>query len=117
MRLVVLIIGLFLGCATAKAQEAALSSKAHSEGQIVNDLRQGQWNTFDSTGHLISTATYVNGKLNGDYIEYSSYTAQPIVEGQYINNQKVGKWFYYNSTTAFVDKILIYRNGVIIKKA
>lgn len=89
-----------------------------SYGILVNDIRQGEWNYYDSNGLSIGKDFYLDGVLHGLSEKYfpddklsisehyrngikegdyrAKYNNQLLVSGQYKNDKKDGSWINYH---------------------
>lgn len=73
----------------------------------ISELPNGVISNYDDDGHLISKATYQNGKLNGPYEQYDT-SGKLMVEGQYESNLKEGIWTDYKNGT----KKTVYKENI-----
>lgn len=54
----------------------------------------GEWNYYYENGNIYKIENYLDGELDGDYIEFND-TGKIIVKGQYFEGLKTGLWEYY----------------------
>lgn len=66
-----------------------------SQGLLVNEQREGEWNFFFSNGIPQTEATFVNGKEEGPYTVYRE-NGVPFYRGQYHEGRRVGVWEVYD---------------------
>jgi len=84
--------------------------KKISEGKEVNKLREGEWKFFsEGTTVLLSTETYVNGKINGVKKTYLP-TGKLAEEATYTNDVMEGPYKQYNEKGTVLEES-IYKNG------
>jgi antitoxin component YwqK of YwqJK toxin-antitoxin module len=58
-------------------------------------VRHGTWKEFFENGELKLSATFVKGKMEGEYATY--YLGKKVAKkGQYVNGKQDGVWLTYN---------------------
>jgi antitoxin component YwqK of YwqJK toxin-antitoxin module len=81
------------------------------EGTIVNGQKEGTWIEYHTTGGFPSkSVNYLNGILNGPYIEYTN-RGQISLKAFYKNNKLDGPWAKYNY--GYLEKEANYENGLL----
>lgn len=84
--------------------------KSFAEKLIYSkDIKTGEWVQYLPDGTMCLKATYVNGRLQGQFEIFSS-GGKPEYKGQYKNDLRDGIWFTYNSDGTVKNKIE-YVNG------
>lgn len=85
-------------------------SKKLSEGKEVNKLREGEWKFYaEDTGKLLSTESYVNGKING--IKKVFFANGAIAEeAAYVNGIKEGPYKQYTEKGIILEEST-YKNN------
>ena len=109
------------------------------QGQMIDQLPEGKWKSYHSSGHLAQVSFYKNGKLEGETKSYYSKTGNlatitqykedkptglyfrqhennqlKSITGQYKDGEKTGKWTeYYNDGSLFLEEHFLHgkRNG------
>lgn len=102
-----------------------------ASGEIVNGMKEGKWEYFDSKGNILLEENYVTGKLDGDQYYYNSNGAKikeipwkegnlhgMVVEWDEKGDQAILNLFFMNGKelydrTEFYDKF--YSKGVKTK--
>jgi antitoxin component YwqK of YwqJK toxin-antitoxin module len=73
-------------------------SKIVEEGNYVNNEKEGEWTTLNSSEKIFQT--YSKGKLNGPFKKYDGEVLRE--SGQYIDGLKNGEWNYFNRLNELV---------------
>lgn len=83
--------------------------KKISEGKEVNKLREGEWKFYnEGTEKLISTETYVNGKING--VKKVYFPGGKVAEEvTYVNGIMEGPYKQYNEKGTVLEES-VYKN-------
>ncbi len=68
-----------------------------SEGEVVNNKRQGEWRSYHPDGQLWSMHFYDEGRQEGLYRVYYS-NGVPRIHGQYREGKEVGEWLFFTET-------------------
>ncbi len=93
-----------------------LSIKFYASGDTAeilgfsNGIKEGIWSQFFPEGIPKLQATYVNNKLEGDFIIYSLNRKKQIA-GFYKQNSRNGPWYLYNKDGKVIQ-IIHYKNGI-----
>ena len=83
------------GTNISQARKNAVDGKILEEGFIQDSKRQGTWTVYRPGSDFPKTqASYVNGTLNGPYIEFDQEN-KILLLANYRNNLLEGKWFRY----------------------
>lgn len=69
--------------------------KKYVEGNLKNNLRDGQWRSYFIDGKVNSEGFYVQGKENGTYKVYRE-TGKPYYVGHYNMGICDGEWRFYD---------------------
>ena len=103
------------------------SGKTYLKGYYIQNIKQGVWLRYDSTGQAVDSRAYVGGKLNGPFVRYWK-NASILEQANYIDNRFVGerKVFYengnlaikevYDSAHKLIDSTYLTINGARTKK-
>jgi len=84
--------------------------KKISEGKEVNKVREGEWKFYnEGTSTLLSTETYVKGKINGVKKVYLP-TGKIAEEVTYANDVMEGPYKQYNEKGTVLEES-VYKNG------
>jgi hypothetical protein len=78
------------------------------QGTYVDGLEQGKWLLFYPDGKVLSAQQFVDGKLNGEFVNYDS-RGRVEVKGRYVADQRDGEWIFKGGKLREV-----YANGVLI---
>lgn len=89
---------------TEKHQEFHPNGTLKIKGDIVNNLKQGKWESFYENGVKWSESTYLFGKRNGIYKSFYP-NGRLKIHGMYENDEKFGNWFFYNENGEFEKEI------------
>ena len=89
---------------TEKHQEFHPNGSIKIKGDIVNDLKQGKWESFYENGSKWSESNYLFGKRNGIYKSFYPNGTLKIY-GSYENDIKKGMWFFYREDGQFEKEI------------
>ena len=71
--------------------------------QTINNLRQGQWETYYSNGKLSDKGSYLIGETHG-YWEFYWQNGNPQWRGYYYKGSLIGFWLGYNFKGELQDK-------------
>jgi len=110
-----------------------------SQGQHVNNRRDGLWNFYNERGQVVSSANYMggqyhgihrkfiedanhnmvlqtedhyqSGELHGPHFHYNHNKGRYIV-GQTVDGYKTGLWITYDHLTHSIIKVNSYQDGV-----
>jgi len=87
-------------------------SEQYTEGNYLNDQRNGVWTDYWSKGIKEAEVQYKNGNKNGKVLGWYSNGSKHS-EGTFLDDKKIGWWTYWNSdgqiiyTINFSDSISI----------
>jgi antitoxin component YwqK of YwqJK toxin-antitoxin module len=76
----------------------------------INDIKQGEWIQYYSTGAVHLKTNYLDGKINGRF-EVWFENGAPEYSGQYDNDKRDGLWTIYKEDGSVKYKLL-YVKGV-----
>lgn len=74
------------------------------QGQFTDDLKTGNWNTYDSAGNLTSSATWHAGVLDGLWQEFAN--GKPAVTGMYRAGMRTGTWSWFDGNGTVVREVV-----------
>lgn len=86
--------------------------KKYIEGDVKNNLRNGDWKSYFENGNVQSEVNFVNGKENGKYAVYYE-NGKLFIEGHFDMGNCIGEWSFYgengdlNQTLIADDKTVI----------
>lgn len=96
---------------TGKSFESNGSKGFYCEGTYIDNLREGEWNYYDSSNVRIYKFYYINGKQNGEQFAWFSNGKLKFKE-VYFNGVKTGKCYnYFNNGK--IENELNYLEGVM----
>ena len=99
----------FLGKQGGKEYTYFPSGKIYEVSIFQNGKRNGDYSRYNSLGELVIKARYLNGKLNGFFINRAEH-----YQGKYSNGLKDGKWEYNVGSPNYYKEF--YSNGVLVEK-
>ena len=67
----------------------------YMEGEIKNDLRNGEWTSYFLDGKVQSKGYYVDGIRTGKSLVYHE-NGQLWMDGYYSDDHKCGEWIFYD---------------------
>jgi antitoxin component YwqK of YwqJK toxin-antitoxin module len=110
--------------------------KYKETGALLNGKKDGLWTTYDSTGHILSQTTFIDGLNIGENRFYEggilrgetkdsvigndtlmtlkkyNENGAVVEEGKYLNRVKTGIWTFYTDNGLTVKKKVLYQKGV-----
>ena len=81
-----------------------LEGMKHLDGPIVNDKRNGDFETYYKSGSLMSKGTFVDGIREGKATTYHE-NGMISYEGNYKNSKECGIWKFYNEEGKLLKEI------------
>lgn len=76
----------------------------HLDGPIVNDKRNGKFETYYKSGNLLSTGEFIDGVRVGRGVVYHE-NGNIHYEGNYENGKEVGIWKFYNEEGKLLKEV------------
>lgn len=76
----------------------------HLDGPIVNDKRNGSFETYHKSGSLMSKGTFVDGIREGNATVYYE-NGKIHYEGQYKNGKECGIWKFYDEEGKLLKEV------------
>ena len=76
----------------------------HLDGPIVNDKRNGKFETYYKSGNLLSTGEFIDGVRVGKGVVYHE-NGNIHYEGNYENGKEVGIWKFYNEEGKLLKEV------------
>ncbi|MBE6347045.1 MAG: hypothetical protein E7067_07600 [Lentimicrobiaceae bacterium] len=76
----------------------------HLDGPIVNDKRNGEFETYYKTGQVMSKGYFVDGIREGEAVTYNE-NGNIRYMGQYKNGKECGIWKFYDEEGNIVKEI------------
>jgi len=86
--------------------------KIYVEGNIHNELRNGEWKAYHENGRIQTEATYIDGKENGEYKVYRDNGAF-LYTGHYDHGVCVGEWKKYDINGKVVKTEIADENTIV----
>ena len=84
------------------------SGRLLEEGFVKNGVKEGVWLTYDPERGIKTLTTYIDGKLNGTYLEFDRQLSM-VANTNYLNNQFHGAVTKYKFGRPI--EIFNYKNG------
>lgn len=76
----------------------------HLDGPIVNDKRNGMFETYYPSGKVMSKGEFVDGKREGKATTFYE-NGKINYEGEYKNGKECGIWKFYNENGELINEI------------
>ena len=76
----------------------------HLDGPIVNDKRNGRFESYYKSGNLLSTGEFVDGVRTGKAVVYHE-NGNIYYEGNYENGKEVGIWRFYDEEGKLLKEV------------
>lgn len=86
------------------------NGKTIEQGNFVDGVKDGIWQSWSKKGNLIRSFNYSNGQLNGE-VKFYYVNGTKKFEGSFQNGLKTGIWNFY-SESGKVIKSGKYENGI-----
>ena len=76
----------------------------HLDGPIVNDKRNGRFESYYKSGNLLSTGEFIDGVRTGKAVVYHE-NGNVYYEGNYENGKEVGIWRFYDEEGKLLKEV------------
>lgn len=80
------------------------NGQVYMKGQMIKNLREGEWKAYNEQGNLLTTGNYKNGIDHGLKTVYFE-NGNKRYEGQFENGEKIGKWQFYTRDGTLVKEL------------
>ena len=85
-----------------EVQQFHENGRIHTRGTLLNNMRQGVWNTYREDGLPWSRVTYQAGVKEGLFRTWH-IGGKPHIEGQHTEGVPSGKWRFYSTEGELVE--------------
>ena len=78
------------------------NGRIHVRGRLVDDVREGTWNTYRENGNPWSQVEYRGGIKEGLFRTWHP-DGRPHIEGQHAAGQPAGEWTFFSTDGTVVE--------------
>lgn len=90
------------GVAEVDVQQFHENGRIHVRGQLIEDVREGTWNTYRENGNPWSQVDYQHGVKEGLFRTWHP-NGLPHIEGQHSAGQPAGEWTFFSTQGQVVE--------------